>query len=103
MSHHTQPSDTDTPVDKYSRLVEAIYTSLNEHLMILMNQMLKTAGDKLFDLSEKAESNEQQMLYLDTIRLINDQRSTISNQFFVSLNNSPGKQMNRCQAGTLTN
>lgn len=76
----------------YARLTEELYTCLNEHLMILMNQMLNTAGDKLFNLSEKAGSNEKQMIYLDTIRLLKNERSIISNQFFVSLNQSLGQK-----------
>jgi len=76
----------------YTGLTEGLYTCLNEHLMILMNQMLNTAGDRLFNLSEKAESNEKQMVYLDMIRLVNKERTTISNQFFVSLNQSLGRK-----------
>ncbi len=84
-------SATSTPVQKdYNTLVENLYTCLNEHLIILINQMLKTAGDRLFRLSEKASSNKKQMLYLDTIQFLNKHQSTIKNQFFVTLNQSLG-------------
>lgn len=97
MSHHTQSSadiSSDiAPVEKdYSSLVDKLYSCLNEHLMILMNQMLKTAGDRLFRLSEKAGSNERQMDYLDAIRLLNRESDTIKNQFFISLNESLSSQ-----------
>ncbi len=98
MSCHIQStvkksSATQTLAKKdYTRLTEELYTCLNEHLMILMNQMLNTAGDRLFNLSENAESNEKQMIYLDTIRLLKNERSIISNQFFVSLNQSLGQK-----------
>ncbi len=95
MSHHIQSTTKAASAavprqfkKKHAQLVENIYTCLNEHLLILMNQMLNTAGDTLFNLSEKASSNEKQMLYLDTIQLINANRSNISNQFFVSFNES---------------
>ncbi len=94
MSHHTQkpqPVPPSRPVRKavnYSLLVEKIHTCLNEHLMTLMNQMLNTAGDVLFNLSEKAELDNKQMFFLDIIQLINAKRSTIRNQFFVNLNKS---------------
>jgi len=76
----------------HALLTEGLYTCLNEHLMILMNQMLNTAGDRLFNLSEKAVSNEKQMIYLDMIRLIKGERTTINNQFFISLNQSLGQK-----------
>jgi len=74
--------------ENYAPLVENIHTCLNQHLMILMNQMLNTAGDVLFNLSEKADLDNKQMFFLDIIQLINKHQSTIKQQFFICLNES---------------
>jgi len=98
MSYRTQSAEntetlqsstprSDAP-GSYASLVENIHTCLNQHLMILMNQMLSTANDVLFNLSEKAELDNKQMFFLDIIQLINKQQSTIRQQFFINLNES---------------
>ena len=50
--------------DNYSKLIDKVFSCVNDHLMILFNQMLSSADDKLFDLAEKSKSNEEQMQYM---------------------------------------
>jgi len=78
----------DTESDKYSRIIEKVFTCTNEHLMTLITQMLNTADHKLFDLAEKASSDEEQMKYMDCTRIFRTERNDISGHFFVNLNNS---------------
>lgn len=73
---------------KYNKLIDKVFTCVNEHLLILMNQMLHTADGKLFDLSEKAESNEEQIKYMDCTRIFRTEKTDISRHFFINLNNS---------------
>ena len=74
--------------DKYSKLIDKVFTCVNDHLLILFNQMLTTADDKLFDLAEKSNSNEEQTMYMDCTRIFRTEKNDINGHFFVNLNNS---------------
>ena len=74
--------------DKHSRIIEKVFTCTNEHLIILVNQMLNSADHKLFDLAEKASSDEEQMKYMDCTRIFRTERNDISGHFFINLNHS---------------
>ena len=74
--------------DKYSKLIEKVFSCVNDHLMVLFNQMLSSADDKLFDLAEKSESNEEQMQYMDCTRIFRTEKNDINGHFFLNLNNS---------------
>ncbi len=78
----------DSEPDRYSKIIEKIFTCTNEHLMTLITQMLNTADHKLFDLAEKAITDEEQMKYMDCTRIFRTERNDISGHFFVNLNNS---------------
>ncbi|MBE9568677.1 MAG: DUF1631 family protein, partial [Proteobacteria bacterium] len=73
---------------KYNKLIDKVFNCVNEHLLTLMTQMLNTADNKLFDLAEKAESNEDQMKYMDCTRIFRTEKTDISRRFFINLNNS---------------
>lgn len=81
-----------TPVDdksnNHSALIEKIFTCTNEHLMVLIRQMLNTADHTLFDLSEKASSDEEQMKYMDCTRIFRTEKNDINGHFFINLNQS---------------
>ena len=78
----------DNGSDKYAKIIEKVFTCTNEHLMTLITQMLNSADHKLFDLAEKASSDEEQMKYMDCTRIFRTERNDISGHFFVNLNNS---------------
>ncbi len=78
----------DNKSDKYSKIIEKVFTCTNEHLMTLITQMLNTADHKLFDLAEQASSDEEQMKYMDCTRIFRTERNDISGHFFINLNNS---------------
>ena len=73
---------------KYSVVTDKVFSCVNEHLLILMNQMLHTADAKLFDLAEQAKSDEEQMKYMDCTRIFQSEKNDISRHFFIELNNT---------------
>ncbi len=81
-------AQTDSESDKYSKIIGKVFTCTNEHLITLITQMLNSADHKLFDLAEKANSDEEQMKYMDCTRIFRTERNDISGHFFVNLNNS---------------
>jgi len=81
-------AQTDSESDKYSTIIEKVFTCTNEHLITLITQMLNSADHKLFDLAEKASNDEEQMKYMDCTRIFRTERNDISGHFFVNLNNS---------------
>jgi hypothetical protein len=73
---------------KYSRIADKAFSCVNEHLMILISQMLNSTDKKLFDLAELAKSDEEQMKFMDCTRIFQTEKNDISRHFFVNLNNS---------------
>jgi hypothetical protein len=73
---------------KYSRIADKAFSCVNEHLMILISQMLNSTDKKLFDLAEQATSDEEQMKFMDCTRIFQTEKNDISRHFFVNLNNS---------------
>ena len=73
---------------QYSKIADKAFSCVNEHLMILISQMLNSADKKLFDLAEQATSDEEQMKFMDCTRIFQTEKNDISRHFFVNLNNS---------------
>jgi len=80
-------TDTDSS-KKYSKVIDKVFTCVNDHLLVLMNQMLNTADDKLFDQAEKARSDEERMKYMDCTKIFRTEKNDIGQHFFVNLNQS---------------
>ncbi len=73
---------------KYSKVADKVLSCVNEHLMILINQMLNSADKKLFDLAETATSDEERMKFMDCTRIFHTEKNDIGNHFFINLNHS---------------
>ena len=73
---------------KYSGIADKAFSCVNEHLMILISQMLNSADKKLFDLAQKATTDEEQMKFMDCTRIFQTEKNDISHHFFENLNNS---------------
>ena len=73
---------------KYSGIADKAFSCVNEHLMILISQMLNCADKKLFDLAQKATTDEEQMKFMDCTRIFQTEKNDISHHFFENLNNS---------------
>jgi len=78
----------DNESDKYSKIIEKVFVCTNDHLLTLVTQMLSTADHTLFDLAEKASTDEEQMKFMDCTRIFRTEKNDISGHFFVNLNNS---------------
>jgi len=71
---------------KYKKIIDKVLDCVNDHLLVLMNQMLSSADNKLFDQAEKAKSDEERMQYMDCTRIFRTERNDISHHFFINLN-----------------
>ena len=72
----------------YTKIIDKVSTCANEHLLVLMNEMLNSAGDKLSDQAEKIKSDEERNRYISCASTFRTQRNDISNYFFINLNTS---------------
>ena len=84
--------DTSTQLCKtavnYKKVINLVHDCVNDHLLLLMNQMLTSADDKLFDQAEKAKTDEERMKFMDCTKIFRTERNDISHHFFINLNNS---------------
>jgi len=87
LNQDTSAQDSNGPVN-YSKILEKVHNCVNDHLLVLMNQMLTSADDKLFDQAEKARNDEERMKYMDCTKIFRTERNDISHHFFINLNNS---------------
>ena len=72
----------------YRKVINSLHDCVNDHLLVLMNHMLTSADDKLFDQAEKAKSDEERMKFMDCTKIFRTERTDISHHFFINLNNS---------------
>ncbi len=95
LAHNTSTQSSTTAVD-YKKVNEKLVNCVNDHLLALMNQMLTSADDKLFDQAEKAKSDEERMKFMDCTKIFRTERNDISHHFFINVNNSlkPAKIVN---------
>ena len=87
LNQQVTSSDSDQ-TSKYSRIADQAFSCVNEHLKMLINQMVNSADKKLFDLAERAKSDEEQMKFMDCTRIFQTEKNDISYHFFENLNNS---------------
>ena len=88
MTLNQQVTSERNPSSKYSRIADQAFSCVNEHLKILINQMVNSADKKLFDLAEQARSDEEQMKFMDCTRIFQTEKNDISYHFFENLNSS---------------
>ena len=87
LNQDVSTQDSDSSVN-YSKIIDKVFNCVNDHLLILMNQMLTSADDKLFDQAEKAQNDEERMKFMDCTKIFRTQRNDINHHFFINLNNS---------------
>ncbi len=89
-NNHTNNANATTGngADKYAILINKIVKCANDHLSILMNQMLSTADEKLKAEADKAGTEKDRMKYMDCTRVFRTERNDIGHHFFVNLNRS---------------
>lgn len=87
LNQDTSSQGCKVPVN-YSKIIDKVFNCVNDHLLILMNQMLTSADEKLFDQAEKAQNDEERMKFMDCTKIFRTERNDISHHFFINLNNS---------------
>ena len=83
----TSTQDSNSPVN-YSKILDKVFDCVNDHLLVLMNQLLASADEKLFDQAEKAKNDEERMKFMDCTKIFRTERNDISHHFFINLNTS---------------
>ena len=68
-------------INQYDKLVVDIRNNLVTRLDDLMSKLLNTTQDKLFDMSDEADSNEEQTRYFDLMNQIRTLKPTIAETF----------------------
>lgn len=74
--------------NKYKSVIDKVFNCVNDHMLVLMNQMLTSADEKLFDQAEKANNDEERMKFMDCTKIFRTERNDISHHFFINLNKS---------------
>ncbi len=87
LNHDTSAQKRSTAVN-YKKVIDKVHDCVNDHLLILMHQMLTSADEKLFDQAEKAKTDEERMKFMDCTKIFRTERNDISHHFFINLNNS---------------
>src|SRR3546814_2241687 len=81
-------SVTGAQADDRNPIVQALHEMAVTVLGEQLRTMFEKADDILFDSAEKAQSSDEQRLYLDTMRIVRVQRATIIKAFQDSLENA---------------
>lgn len=85
---HNSNIITGTDSSKYPILIDKIFTCVNDHLLMLMNQMLVTADEKLKKKAGKAKTEEERKKFLDCTQVFRTESNDINHHFFMNLNKS---------------
>ncbi len=76
-----QEDTANNKISEYDKLVVDIRNNLSTRLAELITKLLNTAQNKLFDLSNEADSNEDQTRYFDLMNQIRNLKPTIADSF----------------------
>jgi len=71
---------------KYKNVIDKVHHCVNDHLLMLMNQMLSSADSKLVEQADKTKSEKERQQYMDCTRIFRSERNEISHHFFINLN-----------------
>jgi len=69
------------PIGEYDKLVIEIRNNVNTRLADLMSKLLNSAQDKLFDLADDADNNEDQTRYFELMNQIRALKTDIASTF----------------------
>ncbi|NOR41693.1 MAG: DUF1631 family protein [Gammaproteobacteria bacterium] len=74
--------------DNYSNVIEKIVDCANDHLLMLMNQMLTSADKKLIEQADKKSSDIERAKFMNCTQVFRTKNNDIANLFFLKLNNA---------------
>lgn len=72
----------------YTKIIDKIFNCVNDHLLMLMNQMLNSADKKLIEKAEEADCETERAKYINCTQVFKTKSNDISQLFFMNLNNS---------------
>ena len=70
---------------KYSKIIDKVLINVNDHLTVLMNQLLSSADNVLFGLAETATTDEERMKYMDCTYIYFVQKKMILVSTFLTI------------------
>ena len=70
---------------KYSKIIDKVLINVNDHLTVLMNQLLSSADNMLFGLAETATTDEERMKYMDCTYIFRTEKKMILASTFLSI------------------
>ena len=72
----------------YKKIIDKVFTCVNDHMLILIDRMLVTADEQLLDKAEASKSDTERTTYMDCSRIFRSEKNDISRRYFINLNNS---------------
>lgn len=101
MSEHLKPESTNVvplnpersaagyiPLARLPSPLQSLREQARQHLQTLLRELFDRADDALFDLADKAGSNQEQNLYFDSMREVRIRRRAIEASFFKTFDNN---------------
>ncbi len=92
MNQNTQQCNDNVDIGtnsmSYSKVIDAIFDCVNGHLLMLMDQMLSSADEKLIEQADKTSSESERAKFINCTQLFRSEKSDINRLFFMKLNNS---------------
>ena len=80
--------DNNNQDSNYTKIIDNIFNCVNDHLLMLMNQMLNSADKKLIEKAEAADCETERAKFINCTQVFNTKSNDISQLFFMNLNNS---------------
>jgi len=72
----------------YTKIVDNIFNCVNDHLLMLMNQMLNSADKKLIEKADATDCETERSKFINCTQVFKNKSNDISQLFFMNLNNS---------------
>ena len=92
IQQNTQAQNNDlisnSQTNNFSNVIDKIVDCTNDHLLMLMNQMLISADKKLIEQAETKSSDSERAEFMNCTQIFRTENNDIANLFFLKLNNS---------------
>ena len=81
-------NNEDISLNSYNDVIDSIFNCVNDHLLMLMNQMLNSADEKLIEQADKSTAEVEREKYINCTQVFKTEKNDINHHFFLTLNNS---------------
>jgi hypothetical protein len=72
----------------YTKVIDKIFNCVNDHLLMLMNQMLNSADKKLIEKADATDCETERAKFTNCTQVFKNKSNDIGQLFFMNLNNS---------------